>query len=131
MQKDFDSWNSLKKHVNEEFGILPYFREGEIWWVHLGINIGYEMDGKGNEYSRPILVIKKYNQYSFLSAPLSTSTKPNIYRVYVGLIRGRKSFVNLSQLRNIDSRRLINKSCSLDTHVFEKIKEKASELNFR
>jgi hypothetical protein len=45
MQKDFDRWNKTKKKLNAEIEPL-YFREGEIWWVHLGVNVGYEIDGK-------------------------------------------------------------------------------------
>jgi len=47
MEKDFDRWNEIKKATDaaEEAARL-YFREGEIWWVRLGRNIGYEANGK-------------------------------------------------------------------------------------
>jgi len=47
MRKDFDRWNKVKKAVNatDEDNRL-YFHEGDIWWVHLGVNVGYEIDGK-------------------------------------------------------------------------------------
>ena len=41
-----------------------YFCEGEIWWVRMGHNIGYEANGKGRP-TRPTIILKKYNQYSF------------------------------------------------------------------
>ena len=66
MANDFDRWNSIKKRTDaaEEAARL-YFREGEIWWVRLGKNIGYETDGKSREFTRPVIVLKKYNQILF------------------------------------------------------------------
>ena len=46
MAKDFDRWNKKKKALDAKAEPL-YFHEGEIWWVHLGVNVGYEIDGKG------------------------------------------------------------------------------------
>src|ERR1017187_10345231 len=78
MEKDFDRWNRIKKATDaaDEAARL-YFREGEIWWVRLGKNIGYETDGKSREFTRPVIILKKYNQYSFLALPLTTASKPN------------------------------------------------------
>jgi len=59
-------------------------------------------------------VLKKYNQYSFLALPLTTNAKENPYRIPVGAVDGRPSFAVLSQLRNIDSARLINKVGAFD-----------------
>ena len=103
MEKDFDRWNEIKKATDaaDEDARL-YFREGEIWWVRLGHNIGYEANGKSREFTRPAIILKKYNQYSFLALPLTTVPKPNPYRLPVGMVDGRHAFATLSQLRNID-----------------------------
>src|SRR5438477_8514794 len=69
-----------------------YFREGEVWWVRLGHNIGYEANGKSRKFTRPVIVLKKYNQYSFLALPLTTVTKPNPYRLLVGMVEGKRAF---------------------------------------
>ncbi len=56
--KKFDQWNDLKKEVNdrnEKFYVNPR----EVRYAHLGINIGFEEDGKGNDFKRPVLVLKK------------------------------------------------------------------------
>ena len=52
-------------------------------------NIGYEIDGKSREFTRPVIVLKKYNQYSFLAAPLTTTQKPNPYRLPIGMVDGK------------------------------------------
>src|ERR1700676_295958 len=64
MENHFDRWNSLKKATDaaDEAARL-YFREGEISWVRLGKNIGYETDGKSREFTRPVIILKKYNQF--------------------------------------------------------------------
>ena len=49
MEKDFDRWNKLKKAINaSEESERVYFHEGDIWWVRLGVNVGFEIDGKHN-----------------------------------------------------------------------------------
>jgi hypothetical protein len=64
MEKDFDHWNGIKKATDgaDETTRL-YFREGEVWWVRLGKNIGCETDGKSREFTRPVIILKKYNQF--------------------------------------------------------------------
>jgi|SRR5712671_4644957 len=131
MEKDFDLWNGIKKVTDaaDEAARL-YFREGEVWWVRLGKNIGYEIDGKSSEFTRPVVILKKYNQYSFLALPLTTAPKPNPYRLPIGIVDGRKAFATLSQLRNIDSKRLVKKIVHLDAEILDAIKKEASRVNF-
>jgi mRNA interferase MazF len=131
MQKDFDRWNKLKKTTDgKDEAARLFFREGEIWWVHLGVNIGYETDGKRKDFARPVVVLKKYNQYSFLALPLSTANKSNRYWAWIGNVDGKDAFANLSQLRNIDSKRLINKVAHLPADHLEALKKEASRVNF-
>ena len=131
MQRDFDRWNRVKKATdaaNED--ARPFYREGQIWWVRLGKKIGYEMNGKDCEFTRPVIVLKKYNQYSFLAAPLTTAAKPNPYRLPIGIVDGRHAFATLSQLRNIDSKRLVKKIAVVSEDVLDVIKKEASRVNF-
>lgn len=128
--KDFNSWNQEKIKIEESVNPIPYFAEGDIWWVKLGLNIGIETDGKGRQYTRPLLIIKKYNQYSFLCTPLSTNVKLHKYKILLGTIDGKSSAINLSQLRNIDSKRLARKICHISQKQLVDIKRKASEVNF-
>ena len=48
MNKDFDSWNEAKKGLDSYDVFLP-IKEGEVWWCSIGMNIGIEMCGKGQE----------------------------------------------------------------------------------
>ncbi len=76
-KKDHDGWDKFYKKL-EGFGDGPFFKEREIWWVSIGINIGHEEDGKGEQYSRPVLILKKFNKYTFSGIPLST-TKRSVF----------------------------------------------------
>jgi len=87
------------------------------------------MDGKHKEFSRPVVVLKKYNKFSFLSVPLTTSTNFNKYKISVGMVDGINATANLSQLKNIDSKRLINKVGFLEKKILIEIKKKISHLN--
>lgn len=130
MRKDFDSWNRIKKKLDsEERRAGLYFHEGDIWWAHLGANIGYEMDGKRADYSRPVIVLKKYNQYSFLALPLTTNSKANRWRIPIGPVSGVEAFAVLSQLRNLDTSRLMEKADHLPQDVLAQIKKMVSRSN--
>ncbi|MEN9604725.1 MAG: hypothetical protein RJB39_410 [Candidatus Parcubacteria bacterium] len=128
--KDFISWNNEKVQTDQQIRPIPYFAEGDIWWIKLGLNIGIEINGKGEHFTRPVLIIKKYNQYSFLCAPLSTRMNLNKYRIILCEINNKISVVNLSQLRNVDSKRLVRKIFHISKILFDGIKRKASEVNF-
>ena len=131
MPRDFDRWNTIKKATNAAAeDTRPFYREGEIWWVRLGKNIGYEMDGKDREFTRPVIILKKYNRYSFLASPLTTAVKPNPYRLPIGIVDGKQAFATLSQLRNIDSKRLVKKITFVSEDALEIIKKEASRVNF-
>ena len=92
MEKDFDRWNKLKKVTDgKDEAARLFFREGEVWWIHLGANIGYETDGKRADFARPVVVLKKYNQFSFLALPLSTANKRNRYWAWIGNVDGKGS----------------------------------------
>lgn len=55
-QKDFDSWHAVKKRIEAEEQKV-YIRAGEIRWIAFGINIGSELDGKGDSFTRPGLIV--------------------------------------------------------------------------
>ena len=72
--KDFDKWNNVKKNLNKEERKIT-IRRGEIRWVSLGINIGSEIDGKGESFSRPALIVHVIGNHFALVIPMSTKIK--------------------------------------------------------
>ena len=127
--KDFDKWNELKKklHISEKAKDF-YFREREIWWCSIGVNIGFEEDGKNKLFERPVLIIKKFNKYVLWTLPLTRSKKSGGY--YYKIIQGNEddSVVILSQLRLISSKRLLRKMRMIKKMEFEEITEKVKEF---
>ncbi len=76
MEKDFDLWNKVKKKIDNKYVEETLFiKEGEVWMMNMGLNIGYEQNGNGENFSRPGLIIKKFNRKMFWAIPLSTKQK--------------------------------------------------------
>ena len=60
--------------------------------------------------------------------PLTTSEKKNPYHVSLGKVGGKNAFAIISQIRLIDTKRLINKIGFVGHKVFEKIRKAAKDL---
>ena len=129
MHKDFDRWNKQKKKLNADETEPLYFRDGDIWWAHLGVNIGFEIDGKADNFARPVVVLRKYNKYSFLALPLTTRASRSPYKLPIGDVSGKQAFAVVSQLRNIDSRRLYQKIAWLPPDTLRLIRNEVFRIN--
>jgi mRNA interferase MazF len=108
-----------------------YFKEQEIWWANLGINIGFEQDGKNRNCERPVLIFKKFNKDFLWILPLTTRVKkdPHYFFLNPGKERGvEKGSIILSQIRAMSSKRLLRKMGKLTDKEFEEIKKKLIEL---
>lgn len=126
MDKDFDGWNKNKKRVDA--GETRLYTVREVWWCRLGVNVGTEQDGKGEKYVRPCIIIRSFGRDACLVAPLTTSEREHPLRVAVGLVQGNLAKANISQLRVIDTRRLLKKIAFLDKKEFEELKKRIREL---
>jgi mRNA-degrading endonuclease toxin of MazEF toxin-antitoxin module len=119
MNKDFDSWNKVKKDINGKSG-PPFYYVREIWWCSLGLNVGSEEDGKNELYERPILILKVFNKKMVRVVPLTSSDKEDDNHTPV-LFLGIQSSAKLSQLKTISTQRLSRRLCILDHSQFEKV----------
>lgn len=115
--KDFDDWIEKKKESHYKVSQPPLFKERDIWWVSVGVNVGFEEDGKNGNYVRPVLVVKKFNRDLFLGVPMSTKLKDNKYYIKV-TVKGDVVSVLTSQLRVFSSKRMWNKLAELDKNDF-------------
>lgn len=76
MEKDFDRWNEVKKKIDSpDLGTRPFPRERWVWICSVGINVGFEQNGTGNEFERPAVVVKKFNNQMYWVVPLSSKQK--------------------------------------------------------
>lgn len=127
MDQDFDQWNERKKKLHNRTD-APFFHKREIWWCSLGINIGFEQDGSGENYYRPILILKGMGRQTCFAIPLTTSTKDHPLRPSIGMIEGKEAHALLSQTRLIDAKRLMRKMGYLDKKIFEEIRKAVKDM---
>ena len=122
---DFDSWNEIKKRVDGETNKPDRFpKEGEVWMSALGKNIGFEQNGSGDNFSRPVLIVKKFNNSMFWSIPLSTKQKTfDFYYNFTDLNENQVSVV-LAQLKLVSVKRLKRKLYDLSGEKLIEIKDK-------
>lgn len=110
MEKDYRLWTPLKRVLNNAGEPGLFFHEREIWYIHLGENIGFEQDGRNDQFLRPVVIIRKFNNDIFWGVPL-TRTKKDLpfYFTFSWRAEGagdEQSTAVLSQMRLIDARRL-------------------------
>ncbi len=120
--KNFNEWNEKKKTVNSFEG-CPKFKIGQIWWAHLGLNVATELDGKGSEFLRPILIIQKVYGDACLVIPLTTSEKFGDYYARFHDDRGRVQYACLAQARYLDGKRLKRKLSFVSRETTENLKQ--------
>ena len=127
MHKDFDTWNGYKKGLHSRPD-APFCHERELWWCALGVNVGFEQDGSGDEYRRPILILKGFSKQTCFVVPLTTATDTHALRPSVGLVDGKEARALLSQIRVIDTKRLVRKIGYLHKDIFARMRKTAKDL---
>jgi len=128
--KKYDEWNVVKKAIaNQDKRLI--FKVREVFWLRIGQNIGYETDGKGKDFLRPVLVLRKFSKESFFGIPLTTSTKDDMFH-YKFLLNsnGKTNYATLSQMKLFDTRRLHSKLGTMAVEDFCELKIKLKKLIF-
>ncbi len=113
-------WSRIKVRIQLSNNTLFPYRK-EIWWANLGENIGVEMNGKNDQFERPVLVIYVFNIHSLLIAPITSNTEDRRYNVIFTNLDGELNSINISQLRTISTKRLFRKVTILEDHIFENV----------
>jgi len=127
MEKDFDGWNDHKKRLNARAD-APRYHVREVWWCAVGINVGSEQDGKGARHARPVLVLRGLSRQTFLAVPLTTSARVHPLRPPIGFVGGKQAHALLSQMRVIDTKRLVRKIGYLGKKQFARIRKAARDM---
>jgi mRNA interferase MazF len=128
-RKRFAHWLWVKRDIEETDHTPPLFKEGEVWWCYAGENVGIETNGKGDAFTRPFLIFKKYDNRSFLGLPLSTSVKRGSRYVTIRFNKSDQT-VNVAQGRAFDYRRLKEKFDRLSANDFRNVERGYAELHF-
>ena len=126
MKKDFKNWHDKKTTINE-VGKRPFFHEREVWWCALGANVGFEQDGGGKDFLRPVIIFKKFNNEIFWAIPLTHTQKKSKYYFQFVLEKTPSSAI-LSQIRLVDACRLSHKLGNLSDNDFGELTKKFKAL---
>ena len=127
---NFDKWNNVKKLVHKKKNNVG-FKEREIFWLRLGQNIGKEEYGKGNEFQRPVLIVRKLTSSIFIGVPLTSTLKDNDYfhkfeyQTKKGIIENSAMIL---QLKTFDKNRLMTRIGMINKNDFLEIKKKIGRL---
>ena len=125
--KKFNEWNSVKININKK-NKLALFKSRDIFWANIGENVGFEQDGKGDDFTRPILIIKKFSKNIFFGVPLSTQAKEGSFFHTFTFIDEKLSTALLVQAKMYDVKRLDKKIGTINKEDFSILKLKLKEL---
>ena len=125
--KKFLEWIGLKERLHNTEHKPPHVSEGDIWWASIGENVGSEINGKNELFSRPAIILKKLAHGFYFVVPTTTQIRTGSW--YVSFRQKEKDMVAcLHQARAIDHRRLSSKLGTLDDEDFQRIKNGFSTL---
>lgn len=108
MYDTFSEWHDEKSNIHIKKRRV-YFYEREVWWCSIGLNVGDEQNGKGRNFSRPMVILKKFNNNIFWGVPLTSKIKTGKFYTPVDLGDGVQRTALLSQLKLIDGKRLLDR----------------------
>jgi len=125
--KDFKVWHAEKSTL-QNTKVRPGFYEREVWFAVVGENVGYEQDGRGKRFLRPVVVIKKFNNEVLWALPLTTKGKTGKYYFSFEVADHGTSTAILSQLKLVDAKRLEYKIGNVSKSDFKQLKSKLTQL---
>lgn len=120
--KAFLEWIGLKEKLNDANHKPPLVSEGDIWWASVGKNIGSEIHGKSDKFSRPVIIYKKLTCSFYFVIPTTTKKRSG---TWFASFRHKEEdgIACLHEARSIDHRRLFSKIGTLDDADFSHIKK--------
>lgn len=124
--KRFSEWITLKEKIHTKERI-PRIKEGEVWWLAIGENVGIEINGKSEYFSRPVLVFKKLSYFGFMGIPLSTQKHEGSW--YVNFrFQDKNICAALAQARTLSTARLYTRLGQIAEDDMEIIKKGFQKL---
>jgi len=121
MIKRFIEWLGLKEKLNKNDFKPPLVKEGDIWWISIGENIGSEISGKSELFSRPGIIVKKLSHKFYMVIPTTSQMRDGSW--YTKISHNKlDTYACLHQARTVDFRRLSTRIGQLDSDNFIKVK---------
>jgi mRNA interferase MazF len=129
-EQDFDKWNEIKKDITY-CKIERSFKTRDIFYIKMGQNVGVEQNGKGKEFVRPVVIIKKITKDMFIGVPLSTQLKDGSWFYKFNFNKSGKTSHNIAiipQVKMYSSKRLLNRIGKMKLENFEELKQKIKDF---
>ena len=103
------------------------FKEWEIWWSNIWVNIKTESCWKWKKFRRPVLVFKKLSSDMWIVIPLSSQIKEwtwfTQYKIHWKIYNAL-----LYQVKMMHINRFTVREWEIDIHDFNKIKKRFKKL---
>lgn len=126
MQKDFPNWNALKIKLNDNKQKV-FWHPREIWICSIGANVGSEEDGKNENFARPVLIFKAFNENMFWGIPITS--KSHTGKSYFRFKHADKdNEAILSQMRILSPKRLGRKVGVMSEDDFARLRNQLIRL---
>jgi mRNA interferase MazF len=122
----YDDWNKQKKKLADGDKKI-FFKEGEIWWCSLGMNLGEEVYGKGKLFRSPVLVLRKVTGSSCVVLPTTSQKKSGSWYQSIN-VDGVERFVMMHQIRFITTKRFESRVASMSQKEFQELKNAVSKF---
>jgi 8-oxo-dGTP pyrophosphatase MutT (NUDIX family)/mRNA-degrading endonuclease toxin of MazEF toxin-antitoxin module len=125
-ERNYEKWHQLKVQLEKREGRVN-FSVGEVWWTSVGVNLGFEEDGKNELFERPVLIIRKYNKHLFVGMSMTSKAKNDKFhhRVTFGDTPG---WIILSQSHSYSAKRLQRRAGKISPRELTEATHKYREL---
>lgn len=124
--KNYKKWMARKSVINNS-PRRRSVREGDIWWAAVGENVGVEIDGKNEKFSRPIVILKKHNGLCFTAVPLTSQRHDGSWYATFEF-HDKKQTAVLIQSRLMDSSRLYDRIGRMSKKDFDYVRKRYVNL---
>ena len=118
--EEFNKWNNVKINL-ELHGRQPKISQGQLWWTGVGRNVGSEINGKNERFSRPVLVYRKLSSNKFMAIPLTS--QPHEGSWYISFVHASKTQIAvIGDATTMSTKRLYRMIGKIDDTDYEKIR---------
>lgn len=130
--KEFERWSLLKVEIDRKVDMISNvspdsIRIGEVRWVSIGVNIGSEIDGKGEGFTRPCLVMHTVSKNYILVLPMSTKVK-NIPGYLKINFQNRDVSICLHQMKIVSHKRVLKRVAKIPKDKFLYVKNELKKF---
>ena len=117
--KNYQKWMIVKSKINNSKKIRR-INEGDVLWAAIGENVGVEIDGKSDKYSRPVVVLKKHSNLCFTGIPLTSQLHEGTWYSHF-IFQGKRQTAVLIQTKLMDVRRVYSRIGELSKADYSKL----------